>query len=84
MIRFERSLTLGEVYRFLFVEVLSYQVLVVTYVRCVWNTPEAKKKLLVEFLIKDRCTIHSVVSSEGSYLILDFGLIGISSTLSSA
>ena len=32
MIRFERSLTLGEVYRFLFVEVLSYQVLVLTSV----------------------------------------------------
>ena len=61
MFRLLRLLILGEAYRFLFVEVLSYQVLVVTYVRCVWNTPEAKKKLLVEFLIKDRCTILSVV-----------------------
>ena len=61
MSRFVRLLTLGEAYQYLFEEVLSYQVLVVTYVRCVWNTPEAKKKLLVEFLIKDRCTILSVV-----------------------
>ena len=44
MTRIVRLLILGEAYRFLFVEVLSYQVLVVTYVRCVWNTPEAKKK----------------------------------------
>ena len=54
MIRFVRLLTLGGAYRFLFVEVLSYQVLVVTYVCCVWNTPEAKKKVFVVFiLIKD-------------------------------
>ena len=54
IIRFVRLLTLGGAYRFLFVEVLSYQVLVVTYVSCVWNTPEAKKKVFVVFiLIKD-------------------------------
>ena len=45
MSRFVRLLTLGEAYHYLFEEVLSYQVLVVTYVRCVWNTPEAKKKV---------------------------------------
>ena len=47
MTRIVRLLILGEAYRFLFVEVLSYQVLVVTYVRCVWNTPVAKNKVFV-------------------------------------